>query len=59
MLILSRMETEKICIGDEITITVVKIRGYKVRIAIDAPPHIKVLRAELKEHDENHSRSES
>jgi carbon storage regulator len=47
MLILSRRESESICLGDDIVLTIVRVSGEKVRIGIEAPSHIKVLRNEL------------
>lgn len=47
MLILSRMKDEQIMIGDDIVITIVAVRGYKVRIGIVAPSHIQVHRQEV------------
>jgi carbon storage regulator len=47
MLVLSRREKESIVIGDRITVTIVEIRGKQVRLAIDAPEEIRVLRSEL------------
>ena len=47
MLVLSRKECEKIQLGDSITLTVVKVSGDKVRLGIEAPANIKVLRDEL------------
>lgn len=47
MLVLSRSEDESIEIGNDITITVLEMRGGKVRIGIDAPPDVRVLRSEL------------
>lgn len=49
MLVLSRKQTESIVIGPDITIKVIKISGGRVRIAIDAPGHIKISRGELVE----------
>ena len=48
MLVLSRKSTERIQIGDNVVVTVLEIRGNKVRIGIDAPKEIHVLRSELK-----------
>jgi carbon storage regulator len=47
MLVLARRENERIFVGDEIVITVVRLANDKVRIGIEAPDHIKVLRTEL------------
>ncbi len=47
MLVLSRKVDERIQIGDNITITVVQVRGNSVRIAIDAPKSVRILRSEL------------
>ena len=47
MLVLSRKSTEKISIGDEITIEVRRIAGNRVTLAIDAPRDIRILRGEL------------
>jgi carbon storage regulator len=47
MLVLSRRERERIKLGDSIVVTVVRVVGDKVRLGIEAPPHILVLRDEL------------
>lgn len=47
MLVLSRKENEKICIGNDITITVCRIRGGKVQIGIEAPYDLLIRREEL------------
>jgi carbon storage regulator len=47
MLVLSRKPGEKICIGSNITITVIEARGNKIRIGIEAPEDIAIFRAEL------------
>lgn len=47
MLVLSRHRDESIMIGDEIVITIVDIRGDKVRLGIDAPQDIPVHRQEV------------
>jgi carbon storage regulator len=49
MLVLSRQRDEMIMIGDDIEITIVDIRGEKVRLGINAPPHIPVHRKEVYE----------
>mgnify|MGYP001156265807 CR=1 FL=1 len=49
MLVLSRQRDESIIIGDNIVITIVDIRGDKVRLGIDAPTEIPVHRREVYE----------
>jgi len=49
MLVLSRQRDESIIIGDDIVITIVDVRGDKVRLGITAPPHISVHRKEIYE----------
>ena len=49
MLVLSRQRNETIMIGDDIEITIVDVRGDKVRLGITAPPHIAVHRKEVYE----------
>jgi carbon storage regulator len=48
MLVLSRKESEKIRLGDSIVVTIVRVSGDKVRLGIEAPPDVVVLRDELK-----------
>ena len=47
MLVLSRHHNETIMIGDDVAITVVEIRGDKVRLGIEAPKSIDVHRREV------------
>ena len=47
MLVLSRHRDESIMIGDEIVVTIVDIRGDKVRLGINAPASIPVHRQEV------------
>jgi carbon storage regulator len=47
MLVLTRKQQEKICIGDEIVITVLRVKGKSVRVGIEAPDKVCVLRGEL------------
>lgn len=49
MLVLSRRRDESIIIGDNIVITVVDVRGDKVRIGINAPTDIPIHRQEVYE----------
>lgn len=57
MLVLSRQRDETIMIGDEIEITVVDIRGDKVRLGINAPTRIPVHRKEVYEAIQRENRS--
>ena len=59
MLVLSRQRDETIMIGDEIEITIVDIRGDKVRVGITAPPHIPVHRKEVYEAIQRENRAAS
>ena len=47
MLILSRREMESICLGDDIVLTIVAVGKDKVRIGVNAPPGVRILRQEL------------
>lgn len=47
MLVLSRHKDEVVRIGEDITVTVVEIRGDKVRLAFDAPRDILIYRSEV------------
>ena len=49
MLVLSRQKDESIIIGDDIEITIVDVRGDKVRLGINAPREISVHRKEIYE----------
>ncbi len=53
MLVLSRKKNESIIINDHITVTVVEIRGDKVRLGIDAPKDVSVHRREVYEAIQN------
>ena len=47
MLVLTRRAGESICIGDDIEVRIVEVRGGKVRLAIEAPRDVNLRRAEL------------
>ena len=47
MLVLTRKLMEKLFIGDDICVTVVRLEGGQVRLGIDAPREVTVVRAEL------------
>lgn len=50
MLVLSRRESERIKLGDAIVVTVVKVAGDRVRLGIEAPTDVLILRGELEPH---------
>jgi carbon storage regulator len=47
MLILSRKLNEKIMIGEDISVSIIEIRGDQVRLGVDAPKTVKVFRREV------------
>jgi carbon storage regulator len=47
MLVLSRKPGEKLVIGEGITVTVLEIVGRRVRLGVEAPDDVRVLRGEL------------
>ena len=47
MLVLSRHRDESIRIGDDVTVTIIEIRGDKVRLGIAAPSEVPVHRSEV------------
>lgn len=47
MLVLTRKLQEKIHIGDQVTITIVRIQGNTVRVGIEAPKTVRVVRGEI------------
>ena len=47
MLVLSRKESEKIKLGEEIVLTIVRVTGDRVRLGIQAPADMLILREEL------------
>jgi len=49
MLVLSRKQNERIRVGDSVVVTVVRVSGDKVRIGIEAPAHVRVVRDELED----------
>ena len=49
MLLLTRRPGEKLIINDNVTVTVLSIKGYQVRIGIEAPRDVKVHREEIYE----------
>lgn len=49
MLVLTRKVNERIQIGHDVAITIVRIGPMSVRVGIEAPPHTEILRGELLE----------
>lgn len=48
MLVLTRKPGEKLVIGHDIVVTVLEVRGNHVKIGIEAPDSVRIVRAELK-----------
>jgi carbon storage regulator len=59
MLVLTRKYQEKIRIGDNITITVLRTKGKAVRLGIEAPANVPVIRGELSFENEVNEAAES
>ncbi len=55
MLVLTRKLMERVYIGDQICVTVVRLEGGQVRLGIEAPREISVVRAELLTDGRGHS----
>lgn len=50
MLVLSRKRQERINIGNNVVLTIVEIRGDKVRLGIEAPKEVSIVREEIAHH---------
>lgn len=59
MLVLSRKQGQTIQIGPDIAVTVVKLNSGGVRLGIEAPPELAVVRGELAEQMNSQARSEA
>ncbi len=57
MLVLSRRVGESIVIGDDVTVTVLEVRGDVVRVGVAAPRHVAVHREELRRELEDTNRA--
>ena len=55
MLVLSRKESEKIMLGDSIVLRIVRVSGDRVRLGIEAPSDMLILRKELDPSSDSHS----
>ncbi len=55
MLVLSRKRGERIVIGDDITVTVLEVRGDRVKLGFTAPAEVPIHRAEVQQSIENGS----
>jgi carbon storage regulator len=47
MLVITRHTGERICIGDQIEVTVLKVRGQEVQLGLSAPPGVPIHRLEI------------
>jgi carbon storage regulator len=47
MLVLSRKERERVRVGESIVLTIVRVSGGRVRLGIEAPDHMAIVRDEL------------
>lgn len=50
MLVLTRKEQERIRIGGNVEITILKLKGNAVRVGIEAPDDVQIIRGELEDH---------
>lgn len=58
-LVISRKKDEGFTIGDDVHILIYRLQGDKVRIAITAPDHVKILRDELRDRDDTTTSNQS
>ena len=57
MLILTRKTNEKIRIGNDITLTILEVRGDQVKVGVEAPKDVKVFRQEVFNAIQNENRA--
>jgi carbon storage regulator CsrA len=58
MLVLTRKLQEQISIGQEITITILRVKGNTVKLGIDAPTDVRIIRSELPRFDTSDEQDE-
>lgn len=58
MLVLSRKTRQQIQIGDNVVVTILLVKGNTVRVGIEAPRNVRVLRAELPLHEQTQAAEE-
>tara|TARA_B110000014_G_scaffold121491_1_gene83476 strand:+ start:133 stop:348 length:216 start_codon:yes stop_codon:yes gene_type:complete len=58
MLVLSRKTSQRITIGGDVVVTVLRTDRGTVKLGIDAPPEVKVVRGEILNHNESQSVSD-
>lgn len=56
MLVLSRKRNERINIGPDISLVVVEVRGDKVRLGIEAPKQLNIVRPDAKNQERRHGK---
>ncbi len=56
MLVLSRKVGEKILVSSDIVLTILECQSNRVRVGIDAPASVPILRAEVRKRDEEEAR---
>ena len=59
MLVLSRKVGEKILIGDKISVTIVRVAQGTVRVGVEAPQEMAIVREEIKEQQQTAAREEN
>lgn len=52
MLVLTRKQGQQLQIGDDVTITVLEVKGRVIKLGIEAPSRVRVLRGELQRFNE-------
>lgn len=57
MLVLSRKKQQSILIGENIRITIIEVKGNRIRVGIEAPPNVNIVRSEVLEQRKTGERS--